>query len=451
MNDILVLGSSSSAGKSTITMFLLNILKQNNIKALPFKAQNFSNNSTVADDNTEIAFAQYFQAKSVNLKTNYLMNPLLVKSANNQKLHIILNGKFFDEINTSEFYANIDTFKSSIEKSYKNLKKQGLIVAEGAGSPTELNFLEKDLANVFIAKTFKPKIIFVADIERGGVFASIYGTKELFKKIGLEISGVIINKFRGDIRLFDQGVKIIENEFGLPILGILPYKTLNIGYEDSFNIDNYNQNKKPLIRAGVYRFRHISNYFDIEPLVLDKNVEVTFFNDLNLAEMFDVVILPGTRQTVFDLMLLKKQDYKVLKKCKIIALCGGYQMLFSDIFDNVESNVGHTKGLGLIDGPVYFLREKTLKRSVYNIAGFDVEGFEMHFGQTEKLFYEDENIFGTLVHEALFSDKLRTYLLKKVNPNYPGFCYKKAYKKHLAQFIQTSKMNFYVDKFIKLL
>ncbi|PMP92809.1 MAG: cobyric acid synthase CobQ, partial [Desulfurella sp.] len=120
MNDILVLGSSSSAGKSTITMFLLNILKQNNIKALPFKAQNFSNNSTVADDNTEIAFAQYFQAKSIDLKTSYFMNPLLVKSANNQKLHIILNGKFFDEINTSEFYTNIDTFKSSIEKSYKN-------------------------------------------------------------------------------------------------------------------------------------------------------------------------------------------------------------------------------------------------------------------------------------------------------------------------------------------
>lgn len=451
MNDILVIGSSSSAGKSTITMFLLNILKQNKIPALPFKAQNFSNNSTVADDDSEIAFAQFFQAKSINLSTNYAMNPLLIKSGKNGFLHIINNGRFYGELATIDYYNSINVFKSSIQHSYTALKQKAMVIAEGAGSPTELNFADKDLSNIFIAKTFSPKIIFVADIERGGVFASIFGTKELFKKIGLQIDGVIINKFRGDINLFTDGVKIIEKEFKIPVLGILPYAKLNIGYEDSVNLNNYSQDKKPLIKAGVYHFRYISNYYDIEPLILDNQVEVSFFNDLNQAQMFDVVIFPGTRQTICDLKLLKKQNYKILEKTKIIAICGGYQMLFSDIYDGVESNIKHAKGLGLIKGAVVFSKEKILKRSFYKINEFNIKGFEMHFGQVDKLYYEDENIFGTLVHEALYNDNLRTYLLKKINSNYKGYNYKKACHKHLGQFIKTIKKDFYVDKFIELL
>ncbi len=451
MNDILVVGSSSSAGKSTITMFLLNILYENHINALPFKAQNFSNNSTVADDNSEIAFAQYFQAKSIKKNTTFSMNPILIKSGKNALLHIVCNGKFYGELSPIEYYKTIDIFKESVVNSYKSLKSNSIVISEGAGSPTELNFLDKDLSNIFIAKTFDPKIIFVADIERGGVFGSIYGTNELLKKIGLKISAVIINKFRGDIRLFNDGIKIIEKEFEIPVIGVIPYTNLNIGYEDSLNLNNYYQHKKPIIKAGVYNFQYISNYYDIEPLILDSNISVTFFNDLNLAPLFDLIILPGTRQTVVDLQLLKKQNYHILKRSKIIALCGGYQMLFDDIYDGIESDIKHVKGLGLIGGAVYFTKEKTLKRSTYKINNFNINGFEMHFGQTDKLYFENENIFGTLVHEALYDDNLRTYLFKKINPNYRGYKYKKAYYKHLAQFIQTSKMNFYVDKFIELL
>lgn len=451
MNDIAVFGSSSSAGKSTITMFLLNILKQHNINALPFKAQNFSNNSTVADDNTEIAFAQYFQAKSVNIKTTHHLNPLLVKSGKNSHLHIIENGQFIGELSPIEYYNTVDRFKKTVEQSYIKLKQEGIVVSEGAGSPTELNFLGRDLANTFIALTFRPKIIFVADIERGGVFASIFGTKELLKKIGLEISGVIINKFRGDTRLFSDGIKIIEKEFNIPVLGVLPYLELNVGFEDSLNTTNYTQHKKPIIKAGVYNFKYISNYYDIEPLILDKNVEVTFFNNLNQADLFDVVVLPGSRQTVLDLLQLKKQNYKILKKTKIIAICGGYQMLFENIYDGIESDITHTKGLRLIKGGVIFESNKTLKRSKYKIGNFEVDGFLMHYGKTDKLYFEDENIFGTFVHEALYNDHLRTYLLKKINPNYIGYSYKKVYKKHLAQFIENAKMNFCVDKFFKLL
>ncbi|OSS43172.1 Cobyric acid synthase [Desulfurella amilsii] len=451
MNDIAVFGSSSSAGKSTITMLLLNILKQHNINALPFKAQNFSNNSTVADDNTEIAFAQYFQAKSVNLKTSRYLNPLLIKSGKNSHLHIIENGNFFGELSPIEYYNTIDTFKKTVENSYIRLKQEGIVVSEGAGSPTELNFLDRDLANTFIALNFKPKIVFVADIERGGVFASIFGTKELLKKIGLEISGVIINKFRGDIKLFNDGIKIIEKEFNIPIFGVLPYLELNVGFEDNLNTNNYIQHKKPIIKAGVYNFRYMSNYYDIEPLILDRNVEVSFFNNLNQADLFDVVVLPGSRQTVLDLLLIKKQDYKILKKTKIIALCGGYQMLFENIYDSIESDIKHTKGLGLIKGNVRFEPNKILKRSKYKIGSFEVNGFEMHYGKTDKLYFEDENIFGTFVHEALYNDDLRTCLLKKINPQYSPYNYKKAYKKHLAQFVENAKMNFYVDKLFKLL
>lgn len=451
MNDIAIFGSSSSAGKSTITMFLLNILKQHDINALPFKAQNFSNNSTVADDNTEIAFAQYFQAKSINLKTTHYLNPLLIKSGKNSHLHIIEGGRFFAELTPAEYYNTIDKFKKTVEQSYIKLKQVGTVISEGAGSPTELNFLDRDLANIFIALNFKPKIVFVADIERGGIFASIYGTKELLKKIGLEISGVIVNKFRGDIKLFNDGIKIIEKEFRIPVLGVLPYLELNVGFEDSLNTNNYKQQKKPIIRAGVYNFRYMSNYYDIEPLILDKNVEVSFFSNLNQANLFDVVVLPGSRQTVLDLLLLKKQDYKILKKTKIIALCGGYQMLFENIYDGIESDIKHTKGLGLIKGDVKFEQSKTLKRSKYKIGNFEVNGFEMHYGKADKLYFEDENIFATFVHEALYNDQLRTYLLKKINPNYTGYNYKKAYKNHLAQFVEKAKINFCVDKFIELI
>ncbi len=279
INHISIFGTSSDAGKSTLSFAITYLLHKRGIKVVPFKAQNVSNNSQVTDSGGEVAIPQHFAAESIGIKTTPDINPILLKSGSKNSAHMIIDGKSVGDKDVLSYYRDIDMLKPVAKKAFKNLtKKYECVVAEGAGSPVELNLMDKDLSNIYIADEFNTKIILVADIERGGVFASIYGVYNLLpEKLRKNVIGVIVNKFRGDISLFDEGIKIIENEFELKVLGVVPYKPFNLGFEDSQSIMGYVQDTtNTKLKVGVIKLPHISNFTDYEPLVADPEVELSF-------------------------------------------------------------------------------------------------------------------------------------------------------------------------------
>jgi len=314
-------------------------LRHKGFKVAPFKAQNVSNNSCVCDHGGEIAQPQFFAAEAIGLETSALMNPVLLKSGRANSASLIIKGYAKDEQDVRAYYANIDSLKPVVKEAFEELSKEyELIVAEGAGSPVELNLMDKDLSNIFIADTFHTKIILVADIEKGGVFASIWGVYNLLpEKLKANVIGVIINKFRGDATLFDKGREIIENEFGLKVLGLIPYKPLNLGFEDSQSLFNYTQNKSSAkISVAIIRLPHISNFTDFEPLINDEEVMITFIDSPAHLKTFDLLIIPGTKRTISDLRWLKETGFlPVLKSYqgKLLGICGGSEMRFESLVD----------------------------------------------------------------------------------------------------------------------
>ncbi len=419
MKNISIFGTSSDAGKSTITFVIAKIIQDLGYSVAPFKAQNVSNNAMVADDGSEIAVAQYFQADVLGVPTSYHLNPVLLKSGRKSSASLIVNGKVIQDKDVREYYRDLDELKPIVAKAFRYLdSRYDCIIAEGAGSPVELNLMDKDLSNIFIASEFDTKIILVADIEKGGVFASIWGVYNLLpKKLRENVIGVIINKFRGDLTLFDKGIKIIEDEFKIPVLGVLPYIPFNLGFEDSQSLINYKQkNSLNSKRVGVIAYPTMSNYNDFEPLIARDDISLEFIkSDIDLNS-FDEVILAGSKLVIKDLEWLKEVGlFRRLKrtKTKILGICGGYEMMFKKLIDkdNIESNISSIEGLGFINDNIIFQKDKIVKRGEYNIFGKRVKGFEIHHGVSKKypLFFEKDNIRGTFVHGIFDNREFKEY------------------------------------------
>ena len=466
INNISILGTSSDAGKSTVTFLIGRLLQNLGYKVVPFKAQNVSNNSYVAGDGSEIAIAQYFQAEVMELETSYLNNPILLKTGKNNSSQIIVKGKAVKDVNVREYFRDIDTLKPIVYDSFKKLKDTNdIVIAEGAGSPVELNLMDKDLSNIFIASEFNTKIILVADIERSGVFASIWGTYNLLpKKLQKNVIGVIINKFRGDLSLFDNGIDIIEKKFNIPVIGVLPYIPLNLGFEDSQSILNYQQNiskvntkKNPLIKVAVIQYPTMSNYNDFEPLLADENIYVEFVNHNKNLDSYDLVILSGSKATIEDLKWLKSVGlFNQLKNRQkaIFGICGGYQMMFENIIDNNNVEVTSKtkiKALGFFDDNIKFKKVKILKKDIFNIFNIKVKGFEMHCGISKKypLYAKSNNMQGSFIHAIFDNDNFRDYIFKSINKNYKGFKYKKYKKDTISKFINSMEKHIDIKKVLK--
>ncbi len=416
MNNISIFGTSSDAGKSTITFVIAKILQDLGYSVVPFKAQNVSNNSHIADDGSEIAIAQDFQASVLGVPTSYHLNPILLKSGRGSSTSLIVNGQVVKDKDVREYYRDLDTLKPSVKEAFEYLNsKYDCVVCEGAGSPVELNLMNKDLSNIYIADTFDTKIILVADIEKGGVFASIYGVYNLLpEKLRKNVIGVIVNKFRGDLSLFDKGIEIIEKEFGIPVLGVLPYKPFNLGFEDSASLKNFTQDySKSTRKVAVISYPYMSNYNDFEPLIADPNTCVEFIDTNVSLEQYECIILPGSKLVIKDLRWLKEtglfeqiKQREAKKQNHIVGICGGYQMLFDRIIDNkcievLEPTI--EEGFGFIDDKIVFQKEKVLKKEGHL--------FEIHHGISEKYSntYKTENIYGTFSHGLFIDEWFESY------------------------------------------
>ncbi|MEA2049993.1 MAG: cobyric acid synthase [Campylobacterota bacterium] len=439
MHNISIFGTSSDAGKSTITFVIGKILQEIGVNVTPFKAQNVSNNSHIADDGSEIAIAQYFQADVLGVETSYHLNPILLKSGKGNKASLILNGQVVEDRDVLEYYRTLDGLKPAVKEVFEYLdKRYDCVICEGAGSPVELNLMDKDLSNIFIANEYNTKIILVADIEKGGVFASIYGVYNLLpKKLQKNVIGVIVNKFRGDMTLFDKGRDIIENEFGISVLGVLPYTPFNLGFEDSASLKNFTQDcSKSTRKVAVISYPYMSNYNDFEPLIADSNTCVEFIDTNISLDSYDCIILPGSKMVIKDLKWLKAsglftqiEELEKKQKNHIVGICGGYQMLFENIIDKecieVEKPT-QEKGFGFIDDDIVYQKEKTLKK--------DGDIFEIHHGISKKYpkEYKTDNIYGTFNHGLFIDDWFRNHK-----------------KEVIAKFMDTMKEHLDIKRIIK--
>jgi adenosylcobyric acid synthase len=435
MKPLAVFGTGSDAGKTSLVMALCRIFSDKGLKVAPFKGQNISNNSAVTPEGREISRAQCLQAEAARVEPSYLFNPVLLKSHGNGSMQVIVNGLVHKKQTITDYYDEIDGLKLQVQQAFSRLQQDyDLVIAEGAGSPVELNLLDKDLSNTFIAKTFNTKNILIADIERGGVFASIYGTMALMDPVmRSNLAGVVINKFRGDRLFFDQGEKIIRDRFGVPVLGVLPFQRLNIDMEDSQSLRNYHQRQGDVkIRVAVIAYPGLSNYNDLDVLIADTELDVELIHGFRSLNNFDMVLLPGSKTVIRDLQWLKEQGlFNELQKFNkpVFGLCGGYQMFCQSLHDPdaLEHDIASIEtGLGFIDDIVIYQIPKILQSGYYQLFSYTaIKGYEIHCGRMDKypLFYQGGRFTGTHVHGVFDDDAFRTDYFKAIDPQYEGFNY----------------------------
>ena len=363
---------------------LCRILSNRGITVAPFKSQNMSLNSYVTCSGAEIGIAQAIQAFAARVDPEAKMNPVLLKPKGDSESQVVLMGKPYQDVRVGEYYRRTEPLLALVTDAYHQLVKQyGSVVIEGAGGAAECNLFSRDIANILLARNLKLPIILVADIERGGVFAQLYGTIMLLPDdIRPLVQGIIVNKFRGDASLFDDGVRILEEKCGVPVLGIIPYTDIALPSEDSLSIAD-KKARDGDIRIGIIRLPRIANFTDFE--LLERYAPVDFVPPGTSLQGYDAIIIPGTKNTVADMDILRSTgcSREILEAANrgtpIIGICGGYQMLGKEIHDHgIEAGDCVIEGLGLLD-------ITTLEREL-TVAlrdGVPLSGYEMHMGVTE--------------------------------------------------------------------
>ncbi len=438
--SLMVIGTGSHVGKSVLVTALCKILSRK-YNVAPFKAQNMSLNSWVTSDGSEIGIAQAIQAKAAGVEPTADMNPVLLKPKGEHVSQVIILGKPYADKQAGEYYDSIDGTMSIVGEAYNRLARaHEVIIIEGAGGAAEINLYHRDIVNIGMARFAKPPIILVGDIERGGVFASIYGTLLLLPEdVRQLVRGIIINKFRGDMKLLEPAVEQLEELTGLPVLGVIPYTDMRIPSEDSVSIPDKAQNGRP-VSIAVVRLRHISNFTDFEPL--EHCACVRYIEPGDELFAYDAVILPGTKNTIDDLKELASNgmDKKIIvaarKGTPVIGICGGYQMLGREIIDSGIEGTGGAcavSGLGLLDVTTRFgtyeKKTKQVEKVITGdgailgaINGEKVKGYEIHMGETyangmEHAFEDDGCVsnnglvLGTYLHGLFDNENLRNSFL----------------------------------------
>lgn len=399
--SLMIQGTASSVGKSILTAAFCRIFKQDGHTVAPFKSQNMALNSFITEEGLEMGRAQVVQAEAAGVVPNVLMNPILLKPSTDKKAQVIFMGKVHKNMSAKEYDTFKPTLKGMIKEAYDQLSSQyDIVVLEGAGSPAEINLRENDVVNMGMAEISDSPVILVGDIDRGGVFAAIYGTiKLLTEDEQKRVKGVIINKFRGDLSILQSGLDMIEELTGVPVLGVIPYTHLRIEDEDSLSERfKYDEEKEGQLKVEILYLPHVSNFTDFNVFETQEDVNVRYVMRGDSIGDPDLLIIPGSKNTIEDLIYLRntgleEQIIRLSRRGKnIVGICGGFQILGNQLSDpeHTESAITEIHGLGLLDVDTVFESEKTTTQVrgrihsdlIPEIADKTISGYEIHMGVT---------------------------------------------------------------------
>jgi len=391
---LLVAGTTSDAGKSLVTTGLCRWLARRGVRVAPYKAQNMSNNSMVCADGGEIGRAQWLQAVAAGVEPEVAMNPVLLKPGSDRRSHVVLLGRPWGELEAGEFASGRRALAAAAWEAFDGLRGRfDVVVAEGAGSPAEVNLRAGDYVNLGLAQHARMPVVVVGDIDRGGVLAAMYGTLALLDAADQALlAGWVVNKFRGDVGLLRPGLETLERVTGRPVLGVLPWLSgVWSDSEDALAIAGWRSDAAPpaggeTLQVAVVRFPRVSNATDVDALALEPGVHVSVTTDPDVVAASDIAVLPGSRSTVSDLGWLRTSGLAETVRARaaagrpVLGICGGYQALAAVITDDVESGAGTVPGLDLLPTAVRFDRAKHLGRPSGRWAGHDVTAYEIHHG-----------------------------------------------------------------------
>ena len=421
---IMIQGTMSNAGKSLICAALCRIFVQDRYHVAPFKSQNMALNSFVTDEGLEMGRAQVVQAEAAKVKPSVLMNPILLKPTTDVGSQVIVNGEVRGNMRAAEYFRYKKELIPDILAAYHKLEETyDIIVIEGAGSPAEINLKTTDIVNMGMAEMVDAPVLLVGDIDRGGVFAQLYGTVALLEpRERARIKATVINKFRGDVSILQSGLDMLYELVGVPCAGVVPYVNVDIDDEDSLSLRLSNGMKKE-IDIAVVRLPRISNFTDFAPFERYENVSLRYVSSVKELGEPDLVMLPGTKSTISDLIWLRESGLEAAVKklasrgTPVFGICGGFQMLGKTISDPEDTEGGGTlAGMGLLDMETVFRREKT-RRQVSGrlgapegifagLCGREYSGYEIHMGESTaaETLVSCGNIYGSYVHGLFDAD-----------------------------------------------
>jgi len=436
VNGLLVAGTTSDAGKTIVTTAICRAFARRGVKVAPFKSQNMSNNSMVTADGAEIGRAQWIQAVAAGAEPEAAMNPVLLKPGSDHTSHVVVMGRPAGTLGARSF---VDGGRAHLaEAAFAALddlaSRYDVVVAEGAGSPTEINLRANDYVNMGLARHAGLPTVVVGDIDRGGVFAALFGTVALLEAADQDlVAGFVMNKFRGDVSLLAPGIDRLAELSGRPTLGVLPWHPdLWLDSEDALDLEGRrSESPDDALRVAVVRLPRISNFTDVDALGIEPGVDLVFASQPHHLDGVDLVVLPGTRATIADLAWLRERGLAdaVLRHAAaggpVLGICGGFQMLGRTVADpaGVEGHAGaQVDGLGLLDVHTEFGAEKVLRLPSGSALGQEASGYEIHHGRITRGEggedflggARDGAVFGTMWHGSLESDGLRRALLAEV-------------------------------------
>lgn len=433
MSALLVAGTTSDAGKSIVTTGLCRAFARRGISVAPFKSQNMSNNSMVTRDGAEIGRAQWVQALAARAEPEAAMNPVLLKPGSDQRSHVVVMGRPAGEVTSRDFVDGRRQLAAAAYAAFDDLSSRfDLVVAEGAGSPAEINLRQSDYVNMGLARHADLPVVVVGDIDRGGVFAAMFGTIALLEPADQRlVVGFVVNKFRGEESLLAPGLRSLEKLTGRRVFGTLPWRPdLWLDSEDALDLAGRRAGDGAALKVAVVRLPRVSNFTDVDALGLEPGLDVVFVTDPRAVNDADLVVLPGTRSTIADLAWLRARglDRAILahagKGRPVLGICGGFQMLGQEIADpqGVEGAAGTVvEGLRLLDVRTEFATEKVLRLPVGDGLGAPATGYEIHHGMIVRASGEEflggarrGAVFGTMWHGSLEGDLFRSAFLAEV-------------------------------------
>ncbi|MFD3158585.1 cobyric acid synthase [Haloimpatiens sp. FM7330] len=407
MAKIMVQGTASSVGKSILVAALCRIFKQDGYKVCPFKSQNMSLNSYITLDGKEMGRAQVLQAYAAGLEPEVYMNPILLKPTSDKKCQIIVNGKVYGNSTAMEYHNMKLEFKDMLKEHFNKLENEfDIVVMEGAGSPAEINLRDRDIVNMGMAELIDAPVILVGDIDKGGVFASLAGTMILLtEEERKRVKGTVINKFRGDVNILKPGLDMLEDIIKRPCLGVVPY--FKLALEDEDGAVSFNKEITAPIDVAVIKLPHISNFTDLDALKNEEDVSVRFIETKEEFGNPDLLIIPGSKNTIEDLVSLRKNG---IEKCikeysktgMVIGICGGYQILGKTLKDpyGVETGLQEIEGIGLLDMCTTFEKEKVTTRVKAELLE-EVKGFNNISDEDKNVNIKDKSVYGYEIHMGI--------------------------------------------------